>query len=191
VSETQVLDLGYRWDAVNGEGGPYRFPEKITRSMRALYDGPAVYCWSVDWPGRAPARYVGETENMIRRLRAFLQPGPTRETNWRLKQYLKAARARRVNVTLEVLRFEPFVVNGFKVTMRALTNPHVRRLLENLVILTEMQAWAEVLNRGTDLGEKRWKRLVKAAKSASVEEKLRMVELAVKKIEIEKQKISE
>ncbi len=185
------LDLEYRWITVYGDEEPYRYPDKITKSMRRLHSEPAIYSWLVDWQGRGRARYIGETENLIRRLRAFLQPGPVRETNWRLKQYLKNARARRAGVKLQVLHFPPFEVNGFKVTMRTLTNPHVRRLMESMAILTEMQSWTEVLNRGTDLGEKRWRRLIKMATEASVEDKVKMVELAVKKIELEKVRFRE
>ncbi len=173
------LDIELRWTPVlAGAGEPYRYPGKLSKYMRRTYDRPAIYCWRVEKPGKPSAMYIGETEHVVRRLRAFLKPGPVLETNLRMQQYLMAAMEDQGDVLLKVLSFPPFVVNGFEVTMERLGNPHVRKLVEHIAVLTEIAQGSVVLNRGKDLKDKVDDRLIRRVpkmRSAEREKFFRML----------------
>ncbi len=140
-------------------GRPYRFPERTTKYLRRAYQGPGVYCWRVERPRVASVVYIGETERVERRLRGFLGPGQQMETNLRLNQMFKALAKGGAEITLEVLAFPAFEVNGYEVSMERLGSPHVRRLVESIAILSEMKMGSMVLNRGKELLERQKARL--------------------------------
>ena len=150
-----IVELDLRWRAVYAAPRKlWRFPEKTTKSMRRGLNKPAIYCWRIEWPrGRPREVYVGETENLLKRLRGVLWPCV--EDNHRLNEYLTKAVEEGAEVTLEVLGFEPFVLNMCVVNTDKLGNPHVRRLLESMAILSELTVDAKLLNRSKTLLQKR------------------------------------
>jgi len=157
-------------------GQPYRFPQKTTKFLRRRYVGPAVYCWRVDRPGMRSVVYVGETDCVLRRLRGVLWPSyKGAETNLRLGRLFRGLMGPGVQITLELLEFEPFVVNGYEVTMERLRNPYLRKLVENIAIVTEAQLGSIVLNAGRELVTREKARLVPLVASLEPAERQRFL----------------
>lgn len=93
-----------------------------------------------------------ETEKLHTRLRAYLKPRS--KTERRVKQELDKAREQGLSVCFEVLDFEPFEINHIEFQHRFLTNPFARKAIENLVVLSYLEAGSRVVNRGRDSLEK-------------------------------------
>jgi hypothetical protein len=81
------------------------------------------------------AYYVGETDNLARRIQHYLRPGKSQKTNLRLKAYFDDAVSQKQQVELQTLVFAPFQVNKVQLSMELLGHTHVRRALENLVLV--------------------------------------------------------
>ncbi len=169
-------------------GQPYRFPQKTTKFLRQRYQGPAVYCWRVDRPGLRSVVYVGETDCVLRRLRGVLWPSNKgAETNQRLGRLFRSLLVPGAQITLELLEFEAFIVNGYKVTMERLRNPYLRKLLEDIAIVTEARLGSIVLNAGRELVEREKVRLVPLVAGLEREERekfLRFLKAEFKKAEL-------
>lgn len=150
-----IVEIALSWHMADAAPGrPWRFPEKTTKYLRRACDVPAVYCWRVEWPGRGRGRevYVGETECLLRRLRGVLWPS-VEENRWLNERLLKAS-AEGAEIWLETLGFAPFVLNGCVINHDKLGNPHVRRLLECMAILSEATMGSRLLNRSRTLLER-------------------------------------
>lgn len=104
--------------------------------MKKQYCRPAVYRWMVWTPGFGiHAYYVGETDNLARRIQQCVRPGKQQPTNLRLKAYFDEAVKQKQRVELQTLVFEPFQVNKVNFSMELLGHTHIRRILENLVLV--------------------------------------------------------
>jgi hypothetical protein len=132
-----ILEITHRWAAVqSSQGYNYIYPGSISPYMREQYCRPAVYRWMVWTPGRAiHAYYIGETGNLARRIQQCLHPGNQQATNLRLKAYFDEAVNQKQRIELQTLVFEPFLVNKVNFSMELLGHTHIRRILENLVLV--------------------------------------------------------
>ncbi len=131
------LEIKYRWlDVQSSQGYPYRFPEKVTDFMKEMLGRPTVYQWTVRTPtAHLRALYVGETENLARRIGHCLCPGARQVTNLRLKAYFGEAVSRGERVELQCFDFDPFEINKVTFSMDLLGHTHLRRMLENLILV--------------------------------------------------------
>ncbi len=95
-----------------------------------------VYRWIV-WKATVgfSAIDVGETEDLARRITHCLVPGKRQATNLRLKAYFDNALKTDELIELQTLQFEPFQINKVTFSMSLLGHAHVRRMLENLVLV--------------------------------------------------------
>lgn len=132
------LQIKYRWiDVQSAEGYNYRYPDALSAHMREKYCRPSIYKWYAWLPTRGfSAVYVGETDNLARRIRQCLVPGKSQITNLRLKAYFDEALKKGERVELQILDFEPFQINNLKFSMDLLGYTHVRQLLENFIVGT-------------------------------------------------------
>ncbi len=132
-----VLEIIHRWaDVQSSQGYNYLYPTVVSPYMKEQYCRPAVYRWMVWTPGYGMhAYYVGETDNLARRIQHCLRPGNTQATNLRLKGYFDEAVNQKQQVELQTLVFEPFQVNKVNFSMELLGHTHIRRILENLVLV--------------------------------------------------------
>jgi hypothetical protein len=131
------LETIHRWaDVQSLQGYNYLYPTAVSPYMKEQYCRPAVYRWMVWTPGYGiHAYYVGETDDLTRRIRHCVRPGSSQATNLRLKAYFDEAVSQHQQVELQTLIFEPFQVNKVKFSMDLLGHTHVRRTLENLVLV--------------------------------------------------------
>ena len=115
---------------------PYRFPDPPD----ALPDGPAIYSW---WVNDLPV-YVGEGEELRRRIKQYLSPGPSQQTNIRLKGALVQRQAAGDRVALRVL--SGLRLNGETVSTADLSSKWLRSLLETWFIWWYGEQGFELLN---------------------------------------------
>jgi hypothetical protein len=145
------FEIAFRWEDVeSGPGEPYRFPDKPTRHMQK-YRVPGVYRWAIFRnDGTLEAVYVGEAEDLKRRLGDYLNPG-NRHTAFRVNALLQDYQAQGLKIRLQSLLFDDFVINACGFECGNLSDPFARRAVENLAILDAFQLKCKVLNKGTDV----------------------------------------
>jgi hypothetical protein len=131
------LDADYEWVAVTDElGDAYRFPTPVG-SIRSKHPGPSIYRWvsrRPDWT--VESVYVGETDNLGRRIYGYLNPGPSQQTNLRMNAELKELVAGDHVVTLERVKFKSIRLGDVEIPTTSLANKHVRVMLEHALLLT-------------------------------------------------------
>lgn len=130
------IQLRYRWEAVEtAPNVPLRFPDALTPHLRRCWSGPAVYRWVVSRREHGDLRrvYIGETDNLPRRIYGYLYPARTQHTNLRLRALFDAEVASGNMVRLDVLRFAPFALGATKVLEDDLADKLTRRFLEHLL----------------------------------------------------------
>lgn len=140
----------FRWKpfaSMNGDS--YAFPAPVGSKSYSQWNGPAAYRWVVFQtdPGDLRCLYIGETANLTRRVNFYLHPGPTQQTNVRIKKLLQEQCAEGRRATLEVLEFDHIAIDEIGITMADFKHKYVRCLLENLFILYFLRAGYDVLNR--------------------------------------------
>jgi hypothetical protein len=131
------LDINFQWINVQiSLGYNYQYPNSLSAYMKENYCRPAVYRWIVWKPTVGfNAIYVGETEDLARRITHCLVPGKRQLTNLRLKAYFDNALTTNELIELQTLQFEQFQINKVTFSMSLLGHAHVRRMLENLVLV--------------------------------------------------------
>ncbi len=147
-----VLEINHRWaDVQSLQGYNYLYPTAVSSYMKEQFCRPAVYRWMVWTPGYGVhAYYVGETANLAHRVQHCIRPGNQQMTNLRLKAYFDEAIRQKQQVELQTFVFEPFQVNKVIFSMELLGHTHIRRMLENLVLVLmdgEKSGSPLVLNR--------------------------------------------
>lgn len=133
----KIFDVEHRWVHVEVAAGVhYAYPMPVSPQMVRLCNQPAVYRWALrNSESYLKAMYVGETDNLVRRIKQYLQPGNTQTTNLRLKACFDETIQEGGKIEIQTLRFEPFQINGAKFSSELLRHTHLRRVLENLVLL--------------------------------------------------------
>jgi len=106
-----------------------------------LPTGPAIYGWFVN---DIPV-YVGEAENLKRRIQYYTTPGPSQQTNQRMKEYFQERQAQGNVVSLAVLR--GIRLNGQRIGPGTLTDKFLRRLIEAICIRVFSESGYELQNR--------------------------------------------
>ena len=117
------------------------------------------------------AVYIGEAENVCRRLAGYLAPGSKQQTNIRIKQGLDERKAAGAAVQFQLLEFSPFRINGVVASRETLTSSYIRKLVENLAIALCLQERIILLNRGTDLADKTLDKIFKLIPESRTEER--------------------
>jgi hypothetical protein len=131
-----ALEIRYVWiDVQSSVGYNYQYPNTVSAYMREQYGRPSVYRWMVWTPTSLSALYIGETDDLARRVQHCLSPGKRQATNLRLKAYFGEALGRGERVELQTFTFEPFQINNVNFSMDLLGHTHIRRMFENLVLV--------------------------------------------------------
>lgn len=163
----------------SGQQG-YTFPQKFTRFIRDRYATPAVYRWRVlRVPGGEPKEpiYIGEGDNLVRRIQRVLTPPKSRKdkksgkdtnTNRRLHDLFSKYYAENRTIVVDVADIETFELNGIRFGNEALADRFKRRALENilLVMAQKEQAKCQLLNIVFDPVEKVTQEIAKLLKQS-------------------------
>ena len=142
------LMFAHQWSPAKNGSTSYHYGESVSPDFKLMWAKPAVYRWNVfqSAPGDLKMAYVGEAEILTRRIYHYSHPGPSQQTNLRLKAYFERQISEGHRVLLEVLDFEPFTLNGLVVSPADLTDKLVRRFVESLAGLWTKQDGFTLLN---------------------------------------------
>jgi hypothetical protein len=110
------------------ESGKLRFPNLPTK--------PGLYRFRVHGPKGDVGRDVGETDNLQRRFAHYRNPSPTQPTNLRLNALLKEVLGQGRNVELAILIDGAWITRNGQEEIADLTDKYVRRLFENVALIT-------------------------------------------------------
>lgn len=147
------LEISFRWIPIQGlANAPYSFPQAVSLSLRKQYERPGIYRWRVEREGRVSV-YIGETENIVRRLTQYLKPGSTQITNRRLRDRLDYELHSGARISFDILLFDPFSINGYLYSTADLGSQEIRCFIENL-LLSQLPRGTERLNRLDSLEQK-------------------------------------
>ncbi|MGH9688593.1 MAG: hypothetical protein ACRD5K_16035 [Candidatus Acidiferrales bacterium] len=141
------------------------YPGKFTAYMRERYPRPAVYRWSVHpvEPGRSQQVYIGEADDLLVRIQRVLTPAKVAkpsDTNGRLKRIFDEQIAAGRHVSLSVLDFSPFELNGALFAADRLSHQYLRRALENICLCMAETEGKELLNKKVEpLGRAKRKKI--------------------------------
>ena len=173
------LDIDCAWaPVISSPNTPYAYPRPVNEYIDENYSKAAVYRWafvkgrhgSIPEAMQPPqAVYVGETENLARRLRGYLYPGPSQATSKRMKAYLDEELKHGTLITLAILRFENFriIIDREKRDSRlvaefGLGNPFIRKLMENFAVIAHDPVTCDILNKSMNPIERRRAKAEKA-----------------------------
>jgi hypothetical protein len=146
------ISIQYEWRPIlSSESQEYRFPDRITDFMKQKYNIPAIYRWILYRNDRAdPCKmYIGSAMQLCpQRIRGYLNPGPTQETNKRLNSLFNDHKNRGFKISLDYLEFEELRVGslGFK----DLGEKDVRLFLERAMISLHKWKSYRLLNKDVE-----------------------------------------
>ena len=133
-----LIELSYEWQAVYlREKVEYTFPMAITPFMRAKYKAPAIYKWDVYQraPGDKKLVYIGETQELCpKRLYAYLNPGPTQESNKKINAAFRGYLREKLTIKLEVCDITELKYGDNRLDTEALSDKYIRRMIANAMI---------------------------------------------------------
>lgn len=76
------ISMPFEWVPVLADGvKPYEFPDQVTQYMRQHYRGPGIYRWVIGNQGEIAGLYIGETDELPRRIYQYPKPGQSQQTN--------------------------------------------------------------------------------------------------------------
>ena len=153
-----MTDICYAWIPV-GEAQGIPFSMKDCRSTKT----PAIYRWAFFKCGVAfPVKvYVGETENLSRRIGQYTKPHRTQQTNFEVHDEIEKSIKDGFKVWLEILKIEPVMINRVNLCNENLCDPFVREMIENFVLADIDTAYCVVLNIAENRISRRRRKAVK------------------------------
>ena len=141
------IELSYDWAKVQRrEGSEYSFPDKLTEFMKEKYSSPAVYRWVIERAGCKNEVYIGETENLYKRLNGYISPGEKQATNTRINNILRQRQNQKLKVNLEVLQVDYLKVGELSFSKCDLGNLFLRKFIECLMLVI-CEGEYEILNK--------------------------------------------
>ncbi len=144
------VEFTYQWIPIlKEEGQEYHFPEEISSFMRKNYRKPAIYRWNVfrNIPSDKKIIYIGEAQELCpQRINGYLYPGPSQRTNNRIKKIFKTYLDKGFKIRLEILHFGNIKIGDFTLSDNDLKDRHIRRFVEELMIIIHRQKGYEILN---------------------------------------------
>jgi hypothetical protein len=113
--------------------------------LSSLPQIPGVYCFRCLTETDAWL-YIGEADNLKKRIYSYGKPGPTQGTNIRLNALLRNALVEDEHITLAIATAATLEVDGSRVVAN-LSDVFVRRLIEDAAIVATVTAGTRVLNK--------------------------------------------
>ena len=117
--------------------------------MRQTYKHPAIYRWNIfkKEPDDEKIIYIGEAQKLCpQRINGYLNPGPSQQTNKRIKEKFQGYLDEIFKIGLEILRFDNIKIENFAVTHNDLNDKHVRRFVEELMVIICKPKGFQILN---------------------------------------------
>lgn len=127
------IALSYEWQPVfMRDKVEYLFPLGITPFMRAKYKEPAVFRWNIyqKTAGDKKLFHLGESQELCpRRLYGYISPGPTQQTNKKVKTMLEGHRRDGLNAGLDICLIHELKLGGDVLGRQALGDRYIRQLV--------------------------------------------------------------
>lgn len=143
-------EFNYRWNPVfRDKEKLYFFPERISLFMKEKYKIPAVYRWDIykKVPEDEKIVYLGEAKILCpQRINGYLNPGPSQQTNKRMKAMFLDYINEDYNVSLETFDFDVITIGEFTFYQGDLENRHLRCFLEELMVVYYQSKGFTILN---------------------------------------------
>lgn len=128
----------------------YAFPQSRTVLREEDWSKPFVYRWSVvNSAGVLAACYIGETDNLFRRIGNYLNAHASQAQCFRISQRFREELAKGSVVELQTVFFETFAINDQFIELSGLSDPAKRKLVENMAIILHDRVHCELLNEDT------------------------------------------
>ena len=106
---------------------------------------PAIYRFALTLAS-VQQQYIGETENLARRLQHYRTPGPSQQTNIRINEVFQAALAAQAHIDIFIITAnDAWIESNGERRPADLSSKAVRRLLENAAIIN-LDDGVEILN---------------------------------------------
>ena len=158
--------ISYDWLPVEiASGKALTYPCRPTKSFVASYSKPALYRWAFrdKKKGEITASYIGEAENLARRVREYMSPGRSRQVCRMQDEFLNHNHLGGT-VELQILKFEPFGINTVNVYNESqLANPYIRKMMENFLLADNDSVSCELKNCAENPIERRRRKSSRAA----------------------------
>jgi len=109
----------------------------------------AIYKWSVFKSDIEDSKivYIGETENLINRIKGYLRPGPTQQTNIRINKLFKEYLEKGYKISLHTLFFDKIKLGNIDIIYDEISDNDIRKALEQLFIVIYKKEEYTLLNR--------------------------------------------
>ena len=168
VNDNSEFVIPLRWKTMSFS--EERRPDLHRRRLRSVHDrekieGAQVYRWLFrNADSQIEKVYIGESSSFSGRLSAYRSAGKRENTTEQLlRELIRGCEAAGGSVDLELLALQsPFKINGVVVNTYALGNMEVRRMLENLAIMSAKANGLKVVNRvGGNIILKKFRGLVR------------------------------
>ncbi len=133
---------------MDGHNG-YLFPQPLTSYMKQEYKQPAIYRWNVfrEEPGDEKLIYIGEAQKLCpQRINNYLNPGPSQQTSKRINREFQNYLKKGMKIRLEILRFGDVEIGDFVIAKDEVQEKHVRRFIEELMVVIFRKKGYRVLN---------------------------------------------
>lgn len=149
-TEKIKLDLSYAWEPVLvKEGQEYHYSMPISRYMKEHYSCSAIYRWDIyeQIPEDKKQIYIGEAQILCpQRIQGYLTPGPSQQTNRRIKEKFQRFLKDGLKIRLEVLRLQRSFIGKIPLVPSELSNKFVRHCIEALLITNYQNKGYTLLN---------------------------------------------
>src|SRR5713101_6972215 len=115
------------------------FQISFTKFFRKKYAASGVYRWRVvkNQPGEKETIYIGEAEELARRIQRVCTPSKTAkdsDTNKRLHTVFQKYVSEGRKIAFDVADVEPFEINGVRFGGDTMYNPFKRLSVENILL---------------------------------------------------------
>ncbi|OAB45992.1 hypothetical protein [Paenibacillus glacialis] len=141
------LSLDFNWSKVETDEIPYLYPQTFDRSMNKNLQVPSVYRWRI-YKTDSECRdvYIGETDNLKRRVTGYLKPGISQMTNIRMKNLFDNYIEKGYKIELDIVQISTFIFNGIELNQDSLSSKNIRLIIENMIILKHKNLGYNLLN---------------------------------------------
>jgi hypothetical protein len=144
------IAITYEWQAVLlRENVKYLYPLAITPFMRSRYREPGIFRWNIYGKIDADKKfyYIGEAQEICpRRLYGYLNPGPTQQSNKKIKVEFEAYLKAGLNIGLDICSLKELKFDALSLGKEALVDKYNRRLIVAAMIVEHRKQGLMVLD---------------------------------------------
>ena len=134
-----TTDVRYSWKPVRVDEADFVLSDAKTlapgsQMIAGLPRAAAIYRWAFFRSQRLEGACIGETESLQRRIRGYLSPGPTQDTNKRMNSEFRAAIVRGEEIRLETVEIVPVQLNRVHICNGNLGDQYIRKMMESFLL---------------------------------------------------------